>query len=236
MKLRNPRLIRVLALLGAWLVRGWMRTIRYRYAFPDGRVHPTDVRRERFIYALWHESMLFAAGLKSKIYALASQHADGEIISQVCRHLGAGVVRGSSTRGGSPALLELLQCSRQAHLLVTPDGPRGPRRHLKLGIILLASSTGLPIAAAGIGFTRAWRARSWDRFAVPRPGSTATCVVAPPIHVPPKLDKEGLLFYRRLVEQRFLKATAAAENWARTGKRPDTAALWYSDEMTQLSA
>jgi len=236
MKLRNPWLIRLLALLGAWLIRGWMRTVRYRLALPDARIHPGDVRRDRYIYAFWHESMLIPTAFKTKIYTLASQHADGEIITQVCGHLGVGVVRGSSTRGGSPALLELLQCSKHAHLLMTPDGPKGPRRRLKLGIIFLASCTGLPIVPVGVGCSRCWRARSWDRFIIPRPGSTAACVIAPPIHVPAHLDRAGLEFYRRLVEKQFLKATAAAESWAQSGAPSMPPLSWHDEECSKASA
>ena len=134
-----------------------MGTIRYRIAMADPAVYPADPRRQRYIYAFWHESILVATGFHTKIQILISQHADGELIARVCRHLGVGTIRGSSTRGGSQALLELMRASKQAHLLVTPDGPKGPRRQLALGIIFLASITGLPIVPVGVGFASAWR-------------------------------------------------------------------------------
>jgi hypothetical protein len=107
--------------------------------------------------------------------------------------------------------LSLIRCEQSAHLAITPDGPRGPRRQVQLGVVLLASCTGLPIVPVGIGYSRAWRARSWDRFAVPQPFSTVTGVVQPPIVVPPNLDKEGLEAHRQLVEARLLEATHSAE-------------------------
>jgi lysophospholipid acyltransferase (LPLAT)-like uncharacterized protein len=234
MKLRSPWLIRLVGLVGALLIRCWMGTIRYRIVTLDSGVHPADARVRRFVYAFWHETMLFPAGLKARIHVLISQHADGELIAQVCRHLRVGIVRGSSTRGGSQALLELLRCSRRSHLLVTPDGPRGPRRRLQLGLILLASASGLPIVPCGIGYSRAWRARSWDRFAVPHPWSTATCVVAPAIPVPPHLNRDQLEHYRRLVEEQLQSATEAAERWAKGGARPR--ALPDGEEASCLTA
>jgi lysophospholipid acyltransferase (LPLAT)-like uncharacterized protein len=197
-----------------------MNTVRCRIAILDSCTHPTDPRVQRYIYAFWHETLLFPAARRAKVHILISQHADGELIAQVCRHLGIGVVRGSSTRGGSQALLELLHCSRRAHLAVTPDGPRGPRRRLQRGLILLASASGLPIVPCGVGFARAWRARSWDRFAVPHPWSTATGVLGPAIRVPPRLTRDGLEHYRRLVEEQLLLATDAAERWAKGGVHP----------------
>jgi lysophospholipid acyltransferase (LPLAT)-like uncharacterized protein len=226
MKLRSPWLIGLLALLGSLLIRLWMSTLRYRIAIAGSTMHPADARTQRFIYAVWHESILVPTVFKTKIRVLISQHADGELIARACRHLGFGVVRGSSTRGGSNALFELLRVSKHSHLLVTPDGPKGPRRQLALGMIFLASHTGLPIVPIGIGFSKAWRLPSWDRFAIPLPWSTAMCVAAPPIHVPAHLDRNGMQRYRRLVEEEFLRATQAAEQWAESGVRARPAILW----------
>ena len=217
MKLRNPVLIKLAALLGAAAIRWWMGTVRYRFAFHDPRTDPNSpALAGRYIYAFWHEHLLFPAARKpgSRVFVLISQHADGELIARVCRHLGFHTVRGSTTRGGVPAVRALLRQSRRGHLAVTPDGPRGPRRRVQPGIIYLAARTGLPIVPAGIGYQRAWRARSWDRFAVPKPFSTATCVTAPTVWVPPDLDRDALEEYRRRVEQAMLEATEAAERWA----------------------
>jgi lysophospholipid acyltransferase (LPLAT)-like uncharacterized protein len=217
MKLRNPWLIRVLSLLGAWVIRCWMSTVRRRFLLHDRRDYPTgDLQAGRYIYAFWHEGMLFLASVpwKSTIHVLISQHADGELISQICRRLGFKIVRGSTTRGGMQATRELLRLSERSHLAVTPDGPRGPRRRVQPGLIYLASRTGLPILPTGIGYQHPWRAKSWDRFAVPRPWTSACCATAPAIHVPPDLDRQELEHYRQQVEEALLKATAMAEKQA----------------------
>lgn len=145
---------------------------------------------------------------------MISQSADGELIAQVCHHLGLGTVRGSPKRGGAQALLELLRDDLKSHWAITPDGPCGPRRQVKSGIVLLASRAGLPIVPLGVGFTHAWRARSWDRFAVPRPFSTMIGVLGEPLIVPPDLDADGIEQHRRRVEEALLAATAAAEQRA----------------------
>jgi lysophospholipid acyltransferase (LPLAT)-like uncharacterized protein len=215
MKLRHPWLIRCLTLLAACLIRLWMRTLRLRLYPPPGTgPHPSDPRRARFIYAFWHEALLCPTALPAKIHVLISQHADGELIAQVCRHLRYGLVRGSSTRQGTQALLQMLKISRRSNLLITPDGPRGPRRRVQRGLVFVASRTGLPVIPCGVGYERAWRAPSWDRFAVPYPFTKAVCIGAPPIHVPPDLDRDGLERYRLLVEQQMHAATTAAERLA----------------------
>ena len=226
MKLRSPWIIRLLAILGAWLIRLWMGTVRYRTFFIDGVIHPADHRKQRYLYAFWHETILFPTAYRARISILISQHADGELIAQVCRFLGFQAVRGSSTRGGREALFGLHRASLSSHLGVTPDGPRGPRRSIQPGLIFLASLTGLPIVVFGVGYSRAWRARSWYRFAVPLPWSSASCVVAPAIHVPPRLQREGIEHYRRLVEEQLQLATDAAERWARGGPSPAADNAW----------
>jgi lysophospholipid acyltransferase (LPLAT)-like uncharacterized protein len=129
--------------------------------------------------------------------------------------MGIGVVRGSTARGGAQALMDMIRgAGNGLHLAITPDGPRGPRRELKPGLIVVATQTGDPIVPMGIGFTRAWRAHSWDRFAVPLPFSTIVGVIPAPISIPARLDRGDLERYEQLVRGELLAHTAAAEAWA----------------------
>src|SRR5579859_7408827 len=130
MKLRQPWMIRLIAFLAAVVLRFWTGTIRYRMILRDPRNYPGEPTFEgRYIYSLWHETLIGVAGRSwpAKIYMLVSQHADGELIARVAQHMGFGIVRGSSTRGGATALRELVDLGSRALLAVTPDGPRGPR-------------------------------------------------------------------------------------------------------------
>src|SRR6185312_15039903 len=104
------------------------------------------------------------------------------------------------------------------NLAVTPDGPRGPRRSIQPGIVYIASRTGMKIVPVGIGYRNAWKLRSWDRFAIPKPFSRACCVAGEPIGVPPHLRGAGLEDQRRIVQFEMDRLSAAAEEWARTGK------------------
>ena len=219
MKLRHPTLIRLFAFLASWVIRLWMGTLRNRFASTDGLFHPPDPDLKRFIYAFWHESLLFPVIMKTRACVLISQSKDGELIARTCRHLGIETARGSETEGGAEGLMELLRHSRRCHLAITPDGPRGPRRRVKAGVIRLASCTGLPILPSGIAYSRAWRMGSWDRFALPKPWSTGYCVVMPAVRVPRRLDRAALEHYRKLVEEQLLWATEAAERWAAAGTR-----------------
>jgi lysophospholipid acyltransferase (LPLAT)-like uncharacterized protein len=214
MKIRHPKLLKLVATLAAVVIRVALATLRPRVASLDRRTHPTDPAEGRNIYAFWHESLLAPASRPGKVNVLISLHADGELIAQVCRRLGIGVVRGSTKRRGGPAILEMLSSGEDAHLAITPDGPRGPRRQVQMGVVFLASHAGLPIVPIGIGFSHVWRAKSWDRFAVPLPFSRVHAVVGKPLVVPPDLPRPAMEEYRLKLEAEMLALTAAAEAWA----------------------
>ena len=149
-----------------------------------------------------------------KLACLISQHRDGEIIARICRHVGFSVIRGSSTRGGTQALRQMMRASEKHHFVVLPDGPRGPRRQFEPGVVFLASKTGMPIVLIGVGYDRPWRLPTWDRFAVPRPWSRAVLLFSAPMHVPSGIDRDLLERYRRSAEQTLNDTTALAERLA----------------------
>jgi lysophospholipid acyltransferase (LPLAT)-like uncharacterized protein len=222
MKIRHPALIRAAAFAGAWLLRGWVGTLRYAYCPLGPNLDPRSRHlRRSYIYAFWHESMLVPACLfgRVKAHVLISEHADGELMSQLIQHLGLGTVRGSTTRGGVKAVRRILDLP-EAHLGITPDGPRGPRRRVQPGLVFLSSRLGMPIVPAGFGLQQPWRLKTWDRFALPRPFTRARCVTCDPILVPPAAEHDLLEQYRHYVEQSLLDLTEQAERWAETGVRP----------------
>jgi len=215
MKRRNRWLIPYIAAAVALVIRLWMSTMRVRIASAGGRQYPPDPQLGRFIYAFWHEGLLAPLAKHPKVRVLISQHTDGEVIAQICQRLGIGVIRGSTARGGCQALLEMIRNPDETtHLAITPDGPRGPRRELKPGVVMIASQSGLAIVPVGIGFVRAWRFKSWDRFAMPCPGSIMVGVLGEPIVVSRDLDRGALKQWVQVVEGQLLELTRLAEDWA----------------------
>jgi lysophospholipid acyltransferase (LPLAT)-like uncharacterized protein len=220
MKIRHPLLIQAIGHAGSFLVRRLGGTLDFHFRYADPAVDPEVARRlgRRYIYAFFHEVMLFPAYYWNwpEMHILISDHRDGEMITQVVRRLGFGVVRGSTTRGGARALREMSLRIDRGNLCVTPDGPRGPRRHVHQGIAYLASRTGLPVVGAGMAFRDPWRARSWDRFCVPRPFSKAACVAPEPVFVPPDADRDTLEACRAEIERRMQASMVEAEEWVET--------------------
>ncbi|WP_420448024.1 tetraacyldisaccharide 4'-kinase [Candidatus Palauibacter sp.] len=156
-----------------------------RTALPISRTwrlrHPDDPRRpyrpllKHEVYACWHEHLLPLTCLFAgqNLATLASHDRDGEIISQVLRRLGYDVARGSSTRGGSAGFRQLARSFAAGRgVILTGDGPRGPRRSLKEGAARMARLTDSPVTVVGVAASSGSRLRSWDRFLVPAPGAT----------------------------------------------------------------
>jgi lysophospholipid acyltransferase (LPLAT)-like uncharacterized protein len=222
MKIQHPALQRAGGIGGAWMIRRLVGTARFHFKYDDPSVNPAVAREtgQRFIYAFFHEVMLFPAYYWAwpEMQILISDHRDGELITQVVKRLGFGVVRGSTTRGGARALREMTHRVDRGHLCVTPDGPKGPRRHVHQGLAYLSSRTGLPVVGAGMAFRAPWRAKSWDRFAIPRPFQPAACVVPAPVIVPVDADRETLEDCRYEIERRMQAATLEAEEWVQTLK------------------
>ena len=223
MKIRQPWMIKTLALLACWTVRLLIAMVPCKYWRNGPDLRPcAQEKHKHFIYAMWHEYLLTPT-VEFRVPSmriLISQHSDGTFIAEVCRHLRMGFVRGSSTRGGIEAIRQILRPSRYRHLAVTPDGPRGPRRKVQPGIIYLAGRLGWPIIAVGVGLDHPWRMGSWDRFAVPKPGHRADFITSDPFVVPKKLDREELEVYRLKLEDIMNTVTEQAERAALTGKKP----------------
>jgi lysophospholipid acyltransferase (LPLAT)-like uncharacterized protein len=179
---------------GGKLVRLLGRTWRIEWA-----LHEESARLEAegrpFLLAFWHEHILSLAYTHRDrgIVVLVSQSKDGEYISQVIHRLGMGTVRGSSSRGGVRALLQMAKRGREGHsLAVTPDGPRGPRHVVQPGLLSIAARSELPIIPLTTGARSSWRLGSWDRFEIPKPFTRLRVITGEPISIPSTASPESL--------------------------------------------
>ncbi len=133
----------MIPLLASWLIRGLHASLRLRH------VHAENLTEQKqCIIAFWHAHLLLMLHTKWRgpAVVMISRSRDGEYIARVFDHYGVESARGSSTRGGSAALRELIRAARAGkNIVFTPDGPKGPNRIVKDGIVAAAQATGLPI-------------------------------------------------------------------------------------------
>lgn len=146
-----------------------------------------EANKDGYIYAFWHGRQVFLVYLHrhNRVHPLVSRSKDGELISTICSAFGLFCVRGSSSRGGSEALLELKSLLEKGdRIAFTPDGPRGPLRQIQPGVLFIAQKTGRPIVPIAYGARRRWVfKKSWDEFIVPKPLNHIAMVYGEPITV-----------------------------------------------------
>jgi lysophospholipid acyltransferase (LPLAT)-like uncharacterized protein len=214
-------LIRIGGLLGATTVRAWMSTMDYRAQFFDRSVDGIFPSERQRIYVFWHEYILAPLYIRAncRLTMLLSRHRDADILYRMAYHMGFQCVRGSTFGGATEALLELSRRGQDMHLAITPDGPRGPRRKLAQGAVFLASKLQMPIVPLGFGIDRPWRTPTWDKFAIPRPGSRVRAIVGPEIFIPPNLQRDELELRRQGVERLLNDLGDDAEQWAVSGEQ-----------------
>ena len=169
----------------------------------------------RFILAFWHARILMLSYVHKGLGAaiLVSRSDDGELIARVVQKQGHVTVRGSSSKGGLPALARLIKTlgSENRPGVVVPDGPQGPRYVVQPGVILMAKRTGYPIIPLTCSSRKMKIFKSWDRFVLPFPGSDGRVAYGTPIHVPEDADGETLRACRRRLETELNRITVETD-------------------------
>jgi lysophospholipid acyltransferase (LPLAT)-like uncharacterized protein len=166
-----------------------------------------DGNGRRPIMAFWHGRVLTATYFfrNRGIVVMISENFDGEWIARIIESFGYGTSRGSTSRGGQRALLQLkrkMEEGRPAGFAV--DGPRGPARKVQPGVVWLAKLTGNPVIPFHMEASKFWSLGSWDRTQVPRPFSTVALVVGTPIIVEADADESQIELKRAEVERALL--------------------------------
>jgi lysophospholipid acyltransferase (LPLAT)-like uncharacterized protein len=158
------------------------------------------------IMAFWHGRILPATYYfrRRGIVVITSENFDGEWIARIIERFGFATARGSSSRGGRKALLQLtrdIAAGRPAGFTV--DGPRGPARVAQPGAVWLAKLTGHPVLPFHLEAGGYWTLNSWDRTQIPKPFTTVSIVVGEPFYVAADADDAGIETARRLLDQRL---------------------------------
>jgi lysophospholipid acyltransferase (LPLAT)-like uncharacterized protein len=198
-------LIKIIGSTIKFKIEGWEN---WEAASRDGRLP---------IYTFWHNRVFLATYFwrRRRIVVMTSRSFDGEYIARFIQRFGYGAARGSSTRGATGAVVEMVRLMRAGcPTAFTIDGPKGPRYVAKMGAVLLAKKTGNPILPFTITAKEFWEARkSWDGFQVPKPFSRARVDIAAPIYVPADADEAELKAKRDELQRALEEITRRGEEW-----------------------
>jgi lysophospholipid acyltransferase (LPLAT)-like uncharacterized protein len=201
-------------LIGAslrWKITGW-----------ENWQAATDLGKG-LIYTFWHREIIPATWFwrKRGIVVMTSQNFDGEIIARVIQRHGYGAARGSSSRGGTRALVEMVRCLRRGRdTAFTIDGPRGPRFVAKPGAVMLSRTTGAAILCFHISLAHAHVFQnSWDHHQIPLPFSRAAVFIAPPIVVSHDADDAEMNRQQSQVQATLDDLRRQGEDWVQQTRR-----------------
>jgi lysophospholipid acyltransferase (LPLAT)-like uncharacterized protein len=166
----------------------WERTLRYDVDDRAGILGKPVT--ENYIGALWHNRLLIFPLVLQRFFpnrpgaALISASRDGDLLADGIRRFGYDVVRGSSSRLGASAILQLTETLESGRdVVITPDGPRGPAYELGPGIVFLARKSGASVLPMNLEYSHCWRLGSWDRFIIPQPFSKVRVLIDQPHYV-----------------------------------------------------
>lgn len=171
------------------------------------------------IYTVWHNRIFLGTYYlrNRKIVVITSQSFDGEYIAAFLTRFGFGTVRGSSTRGGVGALVEMIRLMKQGLATAfTIDGPKGPRYVAKSGACLLAKKTGNPILPFSVEAGKFWTINSWDKLQIPKPFSRARFYYGEPVYVEKDANDEIIEKKRAEVQCKLDELVELGKQWRDT--------------------
>src|ERR1700751_3379863 len=198
------RRAKILVWFGALVLKLLMRTLRCEVKDEAGFF--ADNAPRSVVALIWHNRMLGLTAAFSRHYpnrkgalVLTSPSRDGAYLAELVRNFGVGSVRGSTSRRGSAALLDLVRKLSEGYdICITPDGPRGPRYSLGPGAVLLAQLCKAPILPLLIEYSSYWRLKSWAGFAIPKPFSKIEVTIIPFVEVAPTVGDDEKFEAERL--------------------------------------
>lgn len=192
-------LVRVVTTIGAAVLWCWFRSLRMTVI--NGEQEKALRAKGPILYATWHRGFLATVYFwrcRGGFY-LASASKDGEWGAGLVHRFGNITIRGSSSRGGRAATAEMIDALKKGICGgLLPDGPKGPARVSKPGVLLVAQKSGCTLLPTAFGMEHGLRLKSWDRSMLPRPFTRFVAKFGEPFYVDPSL--EGEAFARRLAE------------------------------------
>jgi lysophospholipid acyltransferase (LPLAT)-like uncharacterized protein len=189
-------------------------TLRYAISWEETPSPPDATYEKPVIYSFWHRAVFASAWLwrKTGIAVMVSRSFDGEYIARTIEKLGFVAVRGSSSRGGSTALLQLKsELEGGVPVAFTIDGPRGPKFVAKPGPVLLSRASALPMAAFYVALSDAWVLKTWDALMIPKPYSKALVRFSAKMRVPADAGDAQMDDFHQQLQAALERVTRFAE-------------------------
>jgi lysophospholipid acyltransferase (LPLAT)-like uncharacterized protein len=208
--------------VGYLYIRLLRSTVRFTF---ENREVLERMRREHghYILAFWHSRFVLMPYCYPgpKLVVMVSRNRDARMLTGILLRFGLTMAHGSSSRGGAQVLRETLRRVREGYDVgITPDGPRGPRRRVKPGVVAVARVSGLPVIPVAYSAAPARRLGSWDRTVLPYPFGRALFVYGEPCFVPHDADEAAQERARLEIEAEIDRLTDLADERVGLGAEP----------------
>ncbi|RYD47715.1 MAG: DUF374 domain-containing protein [Verrucomicrobiaceae bacterium] len=211
-----------LGTLAGRLMQTWCATLRFEITDRCDLTRPGGISGP-VIYCLWHNRIFTmpaawkkACGKHRQAVVLTSASHDGAALARAVGVFGIGSVRGSSSRRGVAALVAMRKALREnTDVCITPDGPRGPKHVIQPGIIKLAEASGASIVPIHVEYSSCRELKTWDRFAIPAPGSKVRVIFDEALAVPGGLSEDDFETWRRRLEEIMLRGAEPTSDYLR---------------------
>ena len=194
--------VAAIATLGYPLMRALGATWSWNISGAE-HLQTVDASGHQPILSFWH-GRIFPATLyfqRRGIVVITSENYDGEWIARIIEKFGYGTARGSTSKGGSRALLQMVRDVKSKAVAFTLDGPRGPAEVAQPGAVWLSKATGHPLIPFHAEAASSWQLRSWDRTQIPKPFSKVAMAIGAPRDGPRDADETALEEWRQKLQQ-----------------------------------
>ncbi len=198
-----------------FIIRLLKVTVRFKLVSPD-YLDEMVKQGEGCILVFWHGQMLIPLMYHSGkgIFVLVSQNIDGEIIARILNNLGNDSIRGSSSKDGKKVFSEILNKLKENNVVaITPDGPRGPYRKLKMGAVYIAKKSGCPLIPISVYAKNMKNLKSWDKFIIVKPFTECIISYGEPIYVKEDVEKVRLKKITTEIERKILAQNKEIEEY-----------------------
>ena len=191
-------------------------TYRYHFIGLDNKARAIESNPAKtFVYSVWHNNLVatILGHIGQPFTMVISESKDGELVAVTCEKFGYKPSRGSSTRGGKKALLEIIKNVKAGRFgAMAVDGPKGPVYEVKPGVVEIARQCGCPILPTSSYASSMWVfEKSWDKFRLPKPFSKIVLVIGEPIFVPSEVTREEFESIQKLVAQKMFEGEEIAK-------------------------